>query len=73
MSWLSDAWHWYAAERLLQSGGVDHPHAALVNPIGAGVVSVATAVGACLSLEDQPVVATQGRMARSPNSIRGWT
>ena len=30
----------------MPSGAVDHPHAALVNPIGAGVVSVATAVGA---------------------------
>jgi hypothetical protein len=37
MSWLSAAWDWYAAERLSQSGSVDHPHAALVNPVVAGI------------------------------------
>jgi hypothetical protein len=37
MSWLSAAWHWYSAESVSQSGAVDHPHAALVNPVVAGI------------------------------------
>jgi hypothetical protein len=37
MSWLSAAWHWYAHESVSQTGAVDHPNAALVNPIVASV------------------------------------
>jgi len=47
MSWLSAAWHWYAAESVSQTGAVDHPHAALVNPVVASL-GAALLVGAAL-------------------------
>jgi hypothetical protein len=36
MSWLSDFWDWYSAERII-NGTPSYPHAALLNPIVAGV------------------------------------
>jgi hypothetical protein len=48
MSWLSAAWYWYAAERLSQSGAVDHPNAALVNPIVASFGAALLIVAALL-------------------------
>ena len=47
MSWLSAAWHWYAAESVSQTGAVDHPHAALVNPVVASI-GAALLIGAAL-------------------------
>ena len=35
MSWLGIAWEWYSAEAVSQTGAVTHPHAALINPVGA--------------------------------------
>jgi Pentapeptide repeats (8 copies) len=46
MSWLSAAWHWYAAESL-SNGTIVYPHAGLVNPVIAGI-GAALLIGAAL-------------------------
>jgi hypothetical protein len=46
MSWLSAAWHWYAAESI-SNGTIVYPHAGLANPVVAGS-GAALLIGAAL-------------------------
>jgi len=46
MSWLSAAWHWYAAAEPGSNGPV-YPHAGLVNPLAAGI-GAALLIGAAV-------------------------